>query len=104
MGKMLEKALKDAAKEGACRLGAKSVLSSLGGSKLVVASASLQRLPRRQDVEGRAAAAGVPLVRFPGSSVALGRACGLQFRVSAVSLTSATDAGVKSIINENGQQ
>lgn len=98
MGKLLEKALKDAVKEGKCVLGAKQVLGFVGGSKLIVVSRHAgARLP---GIEGGARDAGVPVVRFSGTSVALGRLCGLQFRVSAASITSATQASIKSITSE----
>ena len=44
----------------------------------------------------------IPMVQFEGSSVALGRLCGLQFRVSSVSFTSLSDANIKSILKESG--
>lgn len=101
MGKLLEKALKDAVKEGKCVLGARQVLGSVAKSKLVVVSRSAGG---GAGIEAAAGEAGVPAVRFPGSSVALGRLCGLQFRVSAASLTSAAPATIKSITSETGNE
>lgn len=99
MGKLLEKALKDAVKAGQCALGARSVQGSVAGTKLVVVSRSVQE-GRSAAIAAGAREAGVPTVRFAGSSVALGRLCGVQFRVSAAALTSAADATVKSIVSE----
>ena len=99
MGKLLEKALKDAVKEKKCTLGAKQVLGSLKDSKLIVMSQSVQK-NFAQKIEEGAKNAEIPTVQFKTSSVALGRLCGLQFRVSTVSLTSVSDTNIKSILNE----
>lgn len=99
MGKLLEKALKDGVKAGQCALGARSVQGSVAGAKLVVMSRSVQEA-RSAAIAAGAQEAGVPTVRFAGSSVALGRLCGVQFRVSAAALTSAADATVKTIVSE----
>ena len=99
MSKLLEKALKDAVKEKKCTLGTKEVLGSLKNSKLVVVSESAQKISEK--IEESAKNEKVPTVQFKGSSVALGRLCGLQFRVSTISFTSITDANVQSILNEN---
>ena len=99
MSKLLEKALKDAVKEKKCTLGTKEVLGSLKDSKLVVVSESAQKISEK--IEESAKNEKVPTVQFKGSSVALGRLCGLQFRVSTISFTSITDANVQSILNEN---
>lgn len=99
MGKLLEKALKDAVKAGQCTLGARSVEGSVASTKLIVMSRSV-RADRSKAIASGAGEAGVPTVRFAGSSVALGRLCGVQFRVSVAALTSAADATVKSIVSE----
>lgn len=103
MGKLLEKALKDAVKEDKCTLGARQVLGSIPGSKLVVLSQSV-RDDAAQGIEQAARDAGVATVRFDGSSVALGKLCGLQFRVSAASVTSMAETGIQSILNENEKE
>ena len=100
MSKLLEKALKDAVKEKKCTLGAKEVLGSLKDSKLIIVSQSVQK-KFSQKIEESAKSAKIPTVQFKGSSVALGRLCGLQFRVSTISITSLTDANIISILNEN---
>lgn len=100
MSKLLEKALKDAIKEKKCTLGAKQVLDSLKDSKLTVLSESVQKKHFAKIIDG-AKDAKVPVVQFSGSSVALGRLCGLQFRVSTISLTSIADTSIRSILNEN---
>ena len=42
----------------------------------------------------------IPLVNFQGTSVALGKLCGLQFRISTISFTSLNDANIKSILKD----
>ena len=100
MSKLLEKALKDAIKEKKCTLGTKEVLGSLKNSKLVVVSQSVQK-NITENIEESAKKEKVPTVQFKGSSVALGRLCGLQFRVSTISFTSITEANIKSILKES---
>ena len=99
MQKVLEKTLKDAIKENQCILGTKQVLNSISKSKLVVLSKSIQT-ETREKIESDAKKQKVPLVNFQGTSVALGRLCGLQFRISTISFTSIDEANIKSILND----
>ncbi len=100
MRKILEKALKDSMKEKKSILGSKEVLGSLKNSKLVILSQSAPKKFADKIVEG-AKKEKVSTLQFEGSSVALGRLCGLQFRVSTISLTSVSDANIKSIMKES---
>ena len=100
MRKVLEKALKDSQKENKSILGSKQVLASLKNSKLIVVSQSAPKIMAEKIIEG-AKKEKISTLQFEGSSVALGRLCGLQFRVSTVSLTSASDATIKSIMKES---
>jgi large subunit ribosomal protein L30e len=100
MGKILEKALKDSLKEDKSILGSKQVLQSLKNSKLVVLSQSVPKKLAKNILEN-AKKEKISTVQFAGSSVALGRLCGLQFRVSTISFTSLSDTNVKSIIKES---
>ncbi|HXW01964.1 MAG TPA: ribosomal L7Ae/L30e/S12e/Gadd45 family protein [Candidatus Nitrosotenuis sp.] len=102
MGKLLEKALKDALQESKCVLGAKQVLQSIKNAKLVVVSKSvskeaIDKIEKSKDQK-------VTTLQFDGSSVALGKVCGLQFRVSAASLTSIPDSNIKAILKESEVQ
>ena len=99
MSKLLGKALKDAIKENKCTLGSKQVLGSLKDSKLVVVSDSVQN-NITEKIQSDAKKAKVPTMHFKGSSVALGKLCGLQFRVSTVSLNSLSESNIKSILIE----
>jgi large subunit ribosomal protein L30e len=102
MGKLLEKALKDALQESKCVLGVKQVLQSIKNAKLVVVSKSvskesIDKIESSKDQK-------VTTLQFDGSSVALGKVCGLQFRVSAASLTSIPDSNIKAILKESEVQ
>ena len=96
---MLEKALRDGAKESRCVFGSKEVSASMTLAKLVVVAA--KGGPAATTVASAAEGASVPAVTFEGSSVALGKACGLQFRVSAVSFKEIPKAGVMSLLSES---
>ena len=98
--KLLEKALKDAMKEKKRSLGTKQVLNSIKSSKLIVISQSVPKNTAKT-IQDEAKKQKVSTVQFEGTSVALGRLCGLQFRVSTISLTSVSDANIKSIIKES---
>ena len=98
--KLLEKALKDAMKEKKHSLGTKQVLNSINSSKLIVMSQSVPKNTAKT-IQEEAKKQKVSTVQFEGTSVALGRLCGLQFRVSTISLTSVSDANIKSILKES---
>ena len=99
MSKILEKSLKDARKEDQLTMGTKQVINSIKNSKLIVLSQSMSKTTIEK-IESDAKKEKVPLVNFQGTSVALGRLCGLQFRISTISFTSITDANIKSILKD----
>ena len=99
MSKILEKSLKDARKEDKLTMGSKQVLNSIKNSKLIVLSQSMNK-EMVEKIESDAKKEKVPLVNFQGTSVALGRLCGLQFRISTISFTSITDGNIKSILKD----
>ena len=100
MAKLLEKALTGAIKERKHALGTKQVVSSMKNSKLVVISQSISAEITKK-IEESAQNGSVPLLHFNGTSVTLGKLCGLQFRVSAISLNSLSDTNVQAIIKEH---
>lgn len=100
MSKLLEKTLKDAIKERKRVLGSKQIIATIKNSKLIVLSQSVSKSVQ-ENIQKLAKKEKIPTVDFEGSSVALGRLCGLQFRVSAISLTSLSDTNIKSILKEN---
>ena len=99
MSKILAKSLKDALKEDKLTMGAKQVLSSVNNSKLIVLSQSVEK-GMLERIGSNAKKEKIPLVNFQGTSVALGRLCGLQFRTSTISFTSIPDANIKSILKD----
>jgi large subunit ribosomal protein L30e len=99
MSKILEKSLRDARKEDQLTMGTKQVLNSLKNSKLIVLSQSIKK-DMVEKIETDAKKEKIPLVNFQGTSVALGRLCGLQFRISTISFTSLDDASIKSILKD----
>ena len=99
MSKILEKSLRDARKEDKLTMGAKQVLNSIKNFKLIVLSQSIKKEMFEQ-IESDAKKEKIPLVNFQGTSVALGRLCGLQFRISTISFTSIDDASIKSILKD----
>ncbi|MXZ94012.1 MAG: 50S ribosomal protein L7ae [Cenarchaeum sp. SB0678_bin_8] len=99
MQKLLNKALKDAVKEKQLVLGIKQVASAASSSSLVILSNRTDT--KLETIEKTAQEANVPVLKFNGTSVSLGKMCGLQFRVSALSLTNGNSSIVQSIIREN---
>lgn len=99
MSKILEKILKDSIKEDQVTMGTKQVLNSMKNSKLIVLSKSLKKETLTK-IEEDAKKEKIPLVNFQGTSVALGRLCGLQFRISTISFSSLTDANIKSLLKD----
>ena len=76
------------------------MLNSIKSSKLIVISQSVPKNAAKT-IQESAKKQKVSTVQFEGTSVALGRLCGLQFRVSTISLTSVSDANIKSILKES---
>ena len=99
MSKILEKSLRDARKEDKLIMGTKQVLNSVKNSKLIILSQSIKK-EMFEKIESNAKKEKIPLVNFQGTSVALGRLCGLQFRISTISFTSIDDANIKSILKD----
>ena len=99
MSKILEKSLKDAHKEKSMVIGSRQVLGSVKNSKLIVLSQSVGK-DVSEKIESDAKKERIPLVNFQGTSIALGKLCGVQFRISSVSFTSISDANIKSILKD----
>tara|TARA_B100001013_G_C24372423_1_gene348751 strand:+ start:141 stop:452 length:312 start_codon:yes stop_codon:yes gene_type:complete len=99
MIKLLEKAIKDAIKTKKPTIGTKQVMQSMKTSKLIVIS---QTIPKEKTikVQKNAKDNNVPVLNFEGSSVALAKLCGLQFRVSAISLDSLSNTNAEAILKE----
>ena len=103
MQKLLEKTLKDAIKEKRCVLGTKEVLNTISKSKLIVLSKSIQG-EAREKIESDAKKSKISTLAFNDTSVNLGKLCGLQFRVSTLSLPQISDSDITSLKNESESQ
>ena len=99
MTKLLEKAIKDTIKKRKPTIGLKQIMHSITSSKLIVISQSVPN-EKVKEVETNAKNNNVPTINFEGSSVALGKLCGLQFRVSAISLDSLSNTNTQAILKE----
>ncbi len=99
MVKLLEKVIKDAIEDGKCSFGTKEAISTIKNTKLIVLSHSISEeiLEKIQEV---AKISKVPTLNYNGSSVELGRLCGTQFRISALSLKILSDTNLKAITKE----
>ncbi len=108
VNKALEKSLKDASKEGNLTLGVKQVRGALKDSKLVVVSRSADSAASASgdtdasSIIQEAEKNSIPAVIFEGTSVALGRLCGLQFRTSAVAFSPLAEINVNEITKDEG--
>jgi len=100
MTKLLEKALIDAIKEKKRIIGVKQIIASIKNCKLVVISQSVPT-NKAEKIEENAKKENVPTIHFEGSSVSLGKLCGLQFRVSTISLKSLSNTNIQAILKES---
>lgn len=99
MTKLLERALRDGVKENQCTLGTREVLNSLKNSKLVIISQSMKK-EELEKIEENAKKQKVPTLHFKDTSVALGKLCGLQFRVTTISFNTLNESNIQSILKE----
>jgi len=99
MAKLLEKIIKDAMDDKKCTLGAKEVIGSMKNSKLIILSQSIPKITL-QKIQETATNSKVPTLNFKGSSVELGRLCGTQFRISALSLKTLSETNLKTLLKE----
>jgi len=68
-------------------------------SKLVIISQSISTEITKK-IEESAQNDSVPLLHFNDTSVTLGKLCGLQFRVSAISVNSLSNTNIQAILKE----
>ena len=68
-------------------------------SKVIVLSNSVQE-KILQKIQEAAKSSKVPTLNYTGSSVELGRLCGTQFRISALSLKTLSDTNLKALTKE----
>ena len=99
MKKQLEKTLKDAIKENACIFGTKQVLGNISKSKLVLISKSVPS-HISEKIQNDAKKSNISTISYDDTSVSLGKLCGLQFRVSSISLTNIANTDIKTLQKE----
>ena len=93
----LSKVLKDAMKGGKSAVGAKETIAAMKGSKAVLCTRSLPSALGTK-LREEAKKHGVPVVELPHSSAELARLVGRPYRVSAMTLRTASDADVKQLM------
>ena len=103
MTKLLEKAIKDTIKKRKPTIGTKQVMNSIKSSKLIIISQTISN-EKTKKIEKNAKNNNIPILNFEGSSVALGKLCGLQFRVSTISLDSLSNTNAQAILKEYGAE
>jgi len=95
MKKILEKILHDAIKEKSVIIGSKQILNSLDKSKLIVSSTTRNSITDK--ISSDAKKLNIPIIRYDGNSVALGKLSGFQYRISIISFTKINDSDIKSL-------
>lgn len=103
MAKILEKVVKDGMKENKCIMGTKQVITSVKNSKLIILSNSIPQNILKK-IKGATKNGKVSTIDFNGSSVELGKLCGVQYRVSTLSLSSLSESNLKSILKESKRE
>ena len=99
MSKILAKVIKDAISSNKCKIGRKEVLHSAKSSKLIVCSSSLPEDTKKK-IEETARSARIPIYNFTDTSVQLGRLCNKPFRISVISIDTASDSDISAVLEE----
>lgn len=99
MTKVLEQVIKDSLSSNKCRIGSKEVLRSVKNSKLIIFTESLSEDVKNQIAQS-AKTANVPIYNFNQTSVELGRLCNKPFRVSVISIDSASNSDISGVLEE----
>ena len=102
MVKTLEKIVKNAITDNKYKSGTKEVLHSMRGSKLIVMSNSVAPKDRLK-LEEEAKSSNIPIYRFQGNSVQLGKLCNKPFRIRIMSLKSGSDEEINSLISNHSK-
>ena len=95
--KTLIRTLTGVVKTGEYIAGYRAVGKSIEGSKVVIASSTIDDSELKA-LQKACDAASVPFLRLERSSINLGKALGKQFRVSALAIKNQGDANLKPII------
>lgn len=97
--KALEKLIKEAVASGKYKKGTKEVMRFAKGSKLILVSDSVSD-KNRVSIEDQAKASGIPVLKFHGTSVMLGRACNRPHRISMLSIRTGSEEEIQNILSE----
>ena len=97
--KALYKLIKEAVATGKYKKGSREVMRFVKGSKLILVSDSVDDR-YRGSIENQAKSIGIPVLRFHGTSVMLGRACNRLHRISVLSIRTGTEEEIRNIISE----
>jgi large subunit ribosomal protein L30e len=101
MAKKIEKMTREAILSKKYRAGAKEVMKSIKGTKLLITSESMgQKL--KEKLEKQASSSNIPLYHFRGSSLQLARLCGLPYRVSAISIKTGNIEDINDVLQDKG--
>ncbi|NWG09562.1 MAG: ribosomal L7Ae/L30e/S12e/Gadd45 family protein [Nitrososphaerales archaeon] len=95
--KDLEKVLRTIVKTGKVVIGSKEALRSVKGSKIVIYSSSLSE-EKISNVVKECKSLEVPLMKFEGTSVDLGRICGRLYPISAMAIKSPGEGDLSLLI------
>jgi large subunit ribosomal protein L30e len=97
--KALEKLIKEAVASGKYKKGTKEVMRFAKGSKLILVSDSVSD-KNRASIEDQAKASGIPVLKFRGTSVMLGRACNRPHRITMLSIRTGSEEEIQNILSE----
>lgn len=97
--KALEKLIKEAVASGKYKKGAKEVMRFAKGSKLILVSDSVSDR-NRGDIEDQVKSSGIPVLKFHGTSVMLGRTCNRPHRISVLSIRTGTEEEIRNVLSE----
>jgi len=99
MTKKIEKITREAISSKKYKAGAREVMNSIKGSKLIIISESMgEKL--KDKLQNQAASSNIPLYHFRGSSLQLARMCGIPYRVSAISLKAVNAEDIDGILQD----
>jgi len=95
--KDLEKVLRTVMKTGKVVIGSKEALRSVKGSKLIIYSSSLSE-EKISNITKECKALEVPLMKFEGTTIDLGRICGRLHPISAMAIKSPGEGDLSLLI------
>lgn len=97
--KALEKLIKEAVASGKYKKGAREVMKFVKGSKLILVSDSVSE-QNRSSIEHEAKSIGIPVLKFQGNSIMLGRSCNRPHRISVLSIRTGTKEEIQNTLSE----